>query len=127
MACFDASLEHLLQFAVGASQDAVCDIVKRYRNHQALAVAEYDELAKIPSVGADAAMLIRIAYSLSVRAEIESELSHSKLVADIQIENIEKAISRVEIAEAEAEAEAEKSSSLDEEPLEIPDINNGTY
>jgi hypothetical protein len=64
---------------------------------------------------------------VSVRAEIESELSHSKLVADIQIKNIEKAISRVEIAEAEAEAEAEKSSSLDEEPLEIPDINNGTY
>lgn len=71
MACFDASLERLLQFVVGASQDAVCDIVKRYRNHQALAVAEYDELAKIPSVGADAAMLIRIAYSLSVRAEID--------------------------------------------------------
>ena len=71
MTGFEASLRRILEFSVGADQSAADDLMKRYRNHQSLAVAEYDELEKIPSVGADAAMLIRLAYSLAARAEID--------------------------------------------------------
>ena len=80
MTSFESSLRRILSFATGASPDAADAIIKKYRSFQTLAVAEYDELAKMPSVGADAAMLIKIAYFLSARAEVDKfklGISHS--------------------------------------------------
>ena len=71
MTDFETSLKRILEFAVGTENTAADDLMKRYRNHQSLAVAEYDELEKMPSVGADAAMLIRLAYCLASRAETD--------------------------------------------------------
>ena len=71
MTDFESSLRRILEFAVGTEETAADDLIKRYRNHQALAVAEYDELEKMPSVGGDAAMLIRLAYFLAARAETD--------------------------------------------------------
>lgn len=71
MTSFESSLNKILSFATGASSDAAAAIIKRYRNYQTLAVTEYDELAKMQSVGADAAMLVKIAYFLSARAEVD--------------------------------------------------------
>ena len=68
---FDTSLKRILEFATGTEATAAEDLIKRYRNHQSLAVAEYDELEKIPSVGGDAAMLIRLAYFLAARSETD--------------------------------------------------------
>ena len=71
MTDFEASLRRILDFATGAEPTAAEDLIKRYKNHSSLAIAEYDELEKIPSVGADAAMLVRLAYCLATRAEVD--------------------------------------------------------
>ena len=71
MTDFEASLRRILEFAAGTEPTAADELMKRYRNHQSLAVAEHDELEKIQSVGANAAMLIRLAYCLSTRAETD--------------------------------------------------------
>ena len=71
MTDFKSSLEGILNFAVGTESSAADDLLKRYRNYQSLAVAEYDELMKIPSVGPDAAMLIRLSYLLASRARVD--------------------------------------------------------
>ena len=68
---FETSLRRILDFAGGASDKAAEDIIKRYRNHQSLAVAEHDELERMPTVGSDAAMLIRLAYCLSARSQTD--------------------------------------------------------
>ena len=71
MTDFESSLERMLQFASCDASLAVEDILKRYRNHQSLAVSEYDELSRMPSVGPDAAMLIRLAYCLASRSKTD--------------------------------------------------------
>lgn len=71
MTDFKSSLEGILNFAVGTESSAADDLLKRYRNYQSLAVAEYDELMKIPSVGPDAAMLIRLSYLLAARSRVD--------------------------------------------------------
>ena len=71
MTDFKSSLEGILNFAVGTESSAADDLLKRYRSYQSLAVAEYDELMKIPSVGPDAAMLIRLSYLLASRARVD--------------------------------------------------------
>ena len=68
---FESSLKRILEFATGTEPTAIYDLVRRYRNHQSLAVAECDELEKIPSVGSDAAILIRLAYFIAARAETD--------------------------------------------------------
>lgn len=83
------------------------------------------EREALENVDVDKRVQERLAeIEVSIRAEIEAEISTQKLVADIKVANTEKAISLVEIAEAEAEA---NESSSTEEPLEIPDSNNGMY
>ena len=72
MTNFESSLKKVLSFATGTSPTAADDIIKRYRNYKSLAVAEYDELAKMPSVGQDAAMLIRLAYCLASRSRVDN-------------------------------------------------------
>lgn len=86
------------------------------------------ERADLENVNIDKIVEERLAeIKVKVRAEVEAEISTAKLVADVKVKNTEEAIARVELAEAEARAEAEVAYSDSEEPLEISEVNNGTY
>ncbi len=71
MADFKSALNSLLSFASGDAESSVSELLKRYKNYESLAVAEYDELCRMQNVNSDAALLIRLAYSLAARRETD--------------------------------------------------------
>ena len=65
------SLKKILEFTASDAESAADELIKKYRNHQTLAAAEYEELSRIESLGADGAMMIKLAYSLASRAKTD--------------------------------------------------------
>lgn len=71
MADFKIALTSLLAFSVGDAEACVSGIMARYKNFPSLALADVDELSRIPGMDADKALLIKLAYSLASRREID--------------------------------------------------------
>lgn len=71
MADFKSSLASLLSFASCDTDAAVSEILTKYKNYQALAASDYDGLCRVPNLNSEAALLIRLAYSLAVRRQTD--------------------------------------------------------